>query len=187
MNDIGSRRTRGAAILAAAIVLVWGMPATAAVEHGASIQGGPLEPFRTLAGEWQGTNSTGESVRLVYDVLGGGSAVMERLTMPTTQDHSPHDMVTLYYMDGDRLLLTHYCVAGNQPRMRLVSHDGGKARFDFLDATGLAGPEAGHMHRAVLSFEGPDRLTSSWTWFEGGKESFTEVIRVTRTAAQAAR
>ena len=27
------------------------------------------------------------------------------------------DMISMFNLDGDRVVLTHYCAAGNQPRM----------------------------------------------------------------------
>ena len=43
----------------------------------------------------------------------------------------------MFYLDSDRLLLTHYCDAGNRPRMAArVSPDGKKVEFDFLDLSG---------------------------------------------------
>lgn len=177
-------RWTGPAAFVAALVLAVPAGAFASGDHGIPADGTPLERFRALRGEWSGTNSKGETVRLVYEEVGDGSAVLERLVI---KGKEPHDMVTLYHMDGDQLMLTHYCVAGNQPRMRLTSASAAEARFDFVDATGLASPGAGHMHRAVIAFDGPDRLTNSWTWYEEGKEAFTEVIRVNRYRDRAAR
>ena len=60
------------------------------------------------------------------------------------------DMITMFNLDGDRLLMTHYCACGNQPRMvASASPDGKTITFDFLDATNLATPDAGHMNRLV--------------------------------------
>ena len=49
-------------------------------------------------------------------------------------------VLTVFHLDGDRLILTHYCMAGNQPRMQATSYDAkkGEIRFQFLDATNLA-------------------------------------------------
>ncbi len=178
-------RGMGSAALLAVVVAA-SVPADtyAGGDHAAPAKAAALDRIRALAGEWEGTNSKGDPVRMVFEVIGDGSSVMERLIM---KGEHPHDMLTLYHMDGDRLMLTHYCAAGNQPRMHLASQSDREARFEFLDATGLASPDAGHMRRAVVTFEGPDRISSAWTWFEGGKEQFTEVIRVKRAADRAAR
>src|SRR5690349_4484997 len=94
--------------------------------------------LKSLAGEWEGNTDKGK-VRLSYEVISGGNAVAERETgaqMP--------EMLTVYHLDGNRLLLTHYCAAGNQPRMEATAFDPqtGELRFKFLDATNLASPGA---------------------------------------------
>ncbi len=176
------RNTRSAwtlaPVLALALVatpLLAGEPAGAKASPAAA---GPLDSFRALAGTWEGTNSHGQAVKVTYETVAGGSAVLEHLTMA---EHP--DMVTLFHMDGESLILTHYCAMGNQPRMRATTVKPGEVRFDFVRATNLPDPAAGHMRAAVFTFKGPDRLSSAWTFREGGKDVFTETIEVQRVAA----
>ena len=73
--------------------------------------------LKSLAGEWEGNTEKGK-VRLSYEVISGGNAVAEHESggeMPA--------MLTVYHLDGNRLLLTHYCAAGNQPRMEATAFD----------------------------------------------------------------
>src|SRR5262245_19588365 len=74
-----------------------------------------FEKFKQLAGEWQGTGdgAHGKDMRVKYQVTSGGSAVVETV-FPGTD----HEMVTVIHPDGDDLLLTHYCLLGNQPQMK---------------------------------------------------------------------
>lgn len=69
-------------------------------------------------------------------------------------------------------MMTHFCSAGNQPRMRAAVAAGEikKLDFDFLDATNLAKPTAGHIHRLSLAFQDQNHLAQTWTWREEGKE-----------------
>jgi hypothetical protein len=87
-------------------------------------------------------------------------------------------MVTMFHMDGDRLMLTHYCVAKNQPRMtaRSISDDGNEITFEFLDGTNLPSRDKGHMDKAVYKFVGDGRFTTRWTWYQDGKESWMEEV-----------
>ena len=48
---------------------------------------------------------------MVYGVTAAGTAVMEAL-FPETD----HEMLTVYHLEGNDLVLTHYCAMGNQPR-----------------------------------------------------------------------
>ena len=132
--------------------------------------------LKTLAGEWQADTKQGKA-HLSYELVAGGSALLERETM----DGMP-PMVTVYYLDGDRLLLTHYCMAGNQPRLEEQRFDPatGEIDFAFLDATNLATPGAGHMHNAKIHLIDQNHLTSEWQFYQDGKPKMTENAQYTR-------
>jgi hypothetical protein len=127
-----------------------------------------------LAGEWK--TSDGKAV-LTYEVVAGGTAVLER---ETGEGRPP--MLTLYHRDGDRLLLTHYCMAGNQPRMAARSFDtaAGELVFDFIDATNLSHPDAGHMRTVKIRFLDADHIESEWQFYENRKPTMTERARYAR-------
>jgi len=83
-------------------------------------------------------------------------------------------MVTMYHLDGDRLMLEHYCVAGNQPRMVAASEGatGGSIetiRFEFAGASNLASTNDGHMHQMEMTIDGKNHLMTHWTYFQDGK------------------
>src|SRR5262245_49934395 len=85
-------------------------------KHGATKDGG-FDRIKALAGEWTVTKGGGEDEHhggnVSYKVTAGGSAVQETLFGGTE-----HEMVTMYYADGDNLELTHYCMLQNRPHMR---------------------------------------------------------------------
>jgi hypothetical protein len=71
-----------------------------------------FDQLKSLASAWKGKNSQGEPVRVSYRMTAGGSALMSEIN-----GHG-EDMISMIHFDGpNRLLLTHYCTAGNQPRM----------------------------------------------------------------------
>ena len=82
------------------------------------------------------------------------------------------DMISMFHLDGpNKLLLTHYCAAGNQPRMEAsVSPDGKTIAFKYMDATNLATPDAGRMNSMVLTILDENHHTEEWTFLDHGKE-----------------
>jgi hypothetical protein len=128
-----------------------------------------FEVMKGLAGEWHGTiheQGRGPEVTVVYRVTSAGTAVMETL-FPGTD----HEMVTMYTVDGDKLLLTHYCAMGNQPRM-LLSKKSTQSDlvFDFAGGSNLNPKKDAHMHSARIVVEGPDSIRGEWSGFKTGKQ-----------------
>jgi hypothetical protein len=61
--------------------------------------------LKTLTGEWQSVGPNGERSKLVYQVISGGSAIMERFSSDALPPNSG-DMVTVYYIDRGNLVTT---------------------------------------------------------------------------------
>jgi hypothetical protein len=136
--------------------------------------------LRSLAGDWESKAPDGKKSHSHYEVISGDSAVVEHFESDALGPANA--MVTVYYLDGEHLRLTHYCMAHNQPRMQAESFDPstGELRFAFLDATGISGPEVGHMHNVTFRFVDADHFTTDWQFFEGGKPKMTESMQYTR-------
>ncbi len=137
------------------------------------------EKMKSLVGEWEGTMAHGDMnmpVKVSYSLVSGGTSLMERMDAD-----SHHEMVTMYYPDGSRIMMTHYCSEGNQPRMRAQAAAGEpkSLAFEFVDATGLASPQAEHMRKLVVRFDDADHFTQEWTHRVAGKEE-TGVFKYTR-------
>lgn len=172
--------TRHATVLALLLALA-ALPAPPAAAGDGSDAAGAFAALKGLEGTWQSTSASGEQGSLEYEVVAGGSAVVETFVSP--QHGEENAMVTVYHLDGDDLVLTHYCMAGNQPTMRAAAIDGDEVRFELDHVSNLASPGAGHMARAVFRFQGPDRYTSAWTFRQGGEDAYTEVFEVERLSA----
>jgi hypothetical protein len=132
--------------------------------------------LKSLVGTWEGKNSQGEPVQVSYRMTAGGSALMSEIN-----GHG-ENMISMIHFDGtNRLLLTHYCAAGNQPRMQAsASPDGKTITFHFVDATNLDSPQAGHMDHVAISMLDPNHHTEEWTFTDHGKE-MKEVFDLKRT------
>src|SRR5207302_9145348 len=91
-----------------------------------------------------------------------GNALVHEMTSAG----SPDDPITMFYLDEDRLLLTHYCDAGNRPRMEgKLSADGKMMEFAFLDVAGSNQHQ--HMHHAKFTFIDANHHTEDWTFMSG--------------------
>src|SRR3954452_7586493 len=75
-----------------------------------------LERLKKLAGTWVAADPRGkptDQVVSVIKVTAGGSAVHETLF-----PGQPHEMMSVYHCDGPDLVMTHFCMLGNQPHMK---------------------------------------------------------------------
>lgn len=132
-----------------------------------------FEVLKGLAGEWRGKDTLGHQAEITFRATSGGSALLSELVEPSHAEPSQEeDMISMIHVDRGRLLLTHYCGAGNQPRMKgIASPDGKTITFDFIGATNLPSPKAGHMRRVVIKVLSPNHHTEEWTFVEKGRES----------------
>jgi hypothetical protein len=123
-----------------------------------------FEELKALDGTWEGKSLNGQPLEVAYRVTSNGSAIMSEIK-------GKEDMISMFNLDGDRVLLTHYCAVGNQPRMvASASPDGKTFTFDFVDATNLPTPDAAHMIRMVLAMPDANHHTEEWTFSDHGKE-----------------
>jgi len=124
--------------------------------------------IKNMPGLWEGKDPTGKAIQVSFKVTSGGSAVMSEIL-----GQGPEDMITMFHLDGpNRLFMTHYCGVGNQPRMQAsLSPDGKTITFNFVDATNLASPDAGHMQRMVLTMLDDNHHTEEWIFADHGKET----------------
>ncbi len=137
-----------------------------------------FEQLKSMAGTWTGTpkgegteaendaEKLGEVVHKI-EVSAAGTVVMETMGPGT-----PHEMINMYHLDGDDLVLTHYCAGGNQPSMRLdrAHSTADNLIFDFAGGTNLDPAVDSHIHAAQIKMVGDDRIESSWTAYTKGEQ-----------------
>lgn len=138
-----------------------------------------FDQLKSLVGRWQEATPTDAKASLDIELTANGTAVLERFHM--IDSGRSVEMTTVYYLDGDHLKMTHYCMAGNQPTMRATyAPDSRTLTFDFESASNLKSPNDGHMHHAVYTFVDNDHFRTRWTFQKDQKDAFTEDVTYVR-------
>ena len=136
-----------------------------------------MERMKSLEGIWEGKDPEGNPVTISYKVVSAGSSVEE------TIDHSKMGkdaMITMYHLDGDRLMMTHYCSMGNQPTMRLTNSSPTSMSFSFVSATNMPSKDDAHMHKLVITWTDKDHISHEWTMRAKGKDESPTVFKLAR-------
>ena len=124
-----------------------------------------FDELKTLAGSWEGTFD-GKPMQVSLRVTSMGNALMHEMRIAGRAD----DPITMLYVDGDRLLLTHYCDAGNRPRMAAsMSPDGKTVDFHFVDVANFNDKQGGYMQHAMFTTLDANHHTEEWTFLAQGK------------------
>jgi hypothetical protein len=167
----------GTKVLAAVAVLVMALAAgpVRAGSNGAAA----FEQLKSLVGHWEAAKPGTEKATVDIELTSGGTALLEKFHME--EGGKPVEMITLYYVDGDQLKLTHYCMTGNQPTMvATYTPETRTFKFDFAGITNLKSPDAGHMHHAVYTLMDNDHFKTTWTFRKDQKDAFTEDVTYVR-------
>jgi len=136
-----------------------------------------FESLKKLVGTWTAPGPDGKSMETQFRLSAGGSVLVETLF-----PGKPEEMVTVYHMDGPDLILTHYCMLGNQPRLKAVSaKETKKLMFKSVGGTNMK-PDDMHMGQAILTFVDDDHFEADWCSCSGGKpdENHHVSIKFTR-------
>ena len=134
-----------------------------------------FDRLAALQGEWQGI-ADGVNTTLIYTLTANGSTLMEQC-----RPEKGHEMITMFTVDGDHLIATHYCAARNQPQM--VSGVPGDLQrgvtFSLLRVTGMKTPGDWHNTGVTVTLDDKDHITQRWTYLYKGKTG-TTVFHYTR-------
>ena len=123
-----------------------------------------FEQLKPLVGEWKGPTPSGRTYGVSDKLVANNTGLEETWTRAPGRQ-----ILTLYHFDGPNLLATHYCSAGNQPRLQLKTPVApGTFVFDFVSATNLPDPQVSHQHQFDIQLQGPDAFSRSETCVEKG-------------------
>lgn len=124
-----------------------------------------FDKMKSLVGSWEATSPKGIQ-NAQFQLIADGSVLMNRLS-----GGMPHDMHTMFHMNGSEFMLTHYCAMHNQPRMVLIpGGDINKLVFKFKDGTNIE-PGGGHMSQVAFFINGPNHHVEEWTFLANGQET----------------
>jgi hypothetical protein len=129
-----------------------------------------FEKIKKLAGTWLTTDPEGkptDKVASIYKVTSGGSAVHESIFPGQAEE-----MMSVYTVDGQDLVMTHYCVLGNQPHLKADPNSPtDQIVFQFAGGANLDPAKDKHMHQVTLTFVDADHLEINGTGWENGAPS----------------
>src|SRR5438093_5095043 len=134
-----------------------------------------FDRLAALQGEWQGI-ADGVNTTLIYTLTANGSTLMEQC-----RPEKGHEMITMFTIDGDHLIATHYCSAKNQPQMETpaISDVRKSLEFSLVRVTGLKSPDDFHNTGLTVIQEDNDHLTQEWSYQHKGKTG-KNIFRFTR-------
>jgi hypothetical protein len=145
--------------------------------------GDALALVKRLSGTWRGTTERSAPIEIDYQIAAKGSTVIE-----TQSPGEPDEMLTVYSIDGDNLVLTHYCPmgpVGNQPHLVLdrATSSPNDLHFTFVSLTNLDAHKDVHLHSGTLKLIDDQHLERTWDVYKDGHKVATQIFRLTRDAA----
>ena len=147
----------------AALVFLCLVPSVLNAEEGASKR--TFEQLKTLVGDWTIADSN-RKTQVNFRLIANDSAIVETWTMSPTRQS-----MTVYVLDGERLIMTHYCPQGNAPRLvHSKTDDDGVHHFQFLDGANLRKKDGEHQHAGWIRIDSATRFQRSDTYIENGTE-----------------
>jgi hypothetical protein len=128
-----------------------------------------FKQLTSLVGEWEAVQDR-VPVTETYTLTANGSALM----VETKPGNDPA-MITMFTVDGDHLIATHYCAARNQPQMETgIPEDLQKGvTFSLVRVTGMKTPDDFHNTGLTITLEDKDHMTQRWTYLYKGKSGTT--------------
>ena len=125
---------------------------------------GLFSQVTALAGTWERTDPQGAKSTAKFEVTSAGSVVRE-VMFPGTE----HEMSNMYSLDGNDLVMTHYCAGGNQPSMRAKGMSGNSLPFQFESVRDLTQPDQTFMGEMTLIFNADGSVQQRWKGLKAGQ------------------
>lgn len=136
-----------------------------------------FEKLKTLVGRWDGTSAHDgktEDVSVTYHLTSGNTAIVETLSPGTA-----HEMVSVYHDENGKLVMTHYCMLGNQPKLDVKRNAGSEIELGFA-ADNSIDPKSDHMNGVRFTFIDADNIVQHWSGIHSGKPTPPVIFKLAR-------
>jgi hypothetical protein len=147
-------------------------------EHPTAKVSANFENLKVLVGTWEGKSTMDgkeQKTKVTYELTSGGTALVEKLMAGT-----PSEMTTVYANRGNDINVTHYCMLGNQPQMKLKKAGNGVFDFEMQGTQGISSKDEMHMHAIKLTVQG-NKLKQEWTNYDHNKKGEVSIFEFTKT------
>jgi hypothetical protein len=137
-----------------------------------------FDKLKGLVGTWKGTaDMMGKQTEVTntFELTSNGSALLEKVCAG-----SPHEMVSVYCSEGGKLIMTHYCSLGNQPKMSLMKASDNSLVFSMKGTAGIGSAKDMHMHAMTITWKDADHITEDWSMYNDGKSQGAKPFVLTR-------
>jgi hypothetical protein len=137
-----------------------------------------LERLKSLVGTWEGVEKGSQRPSTAtYTLTGGGKVLLEVMG----------GMATAYHLDNGTLVMTHFCGAGNQPRMRAktIGKDGRHIAFEMYDITNHSNKDSYYSSALDVRFLDDGTVELAYRGMTAGRES-TQTFHLKKRVSAAA-
>lgn len=135
-----------------------------------------FEQLKSLKGTWQKQDSANSTFAISFELIANDSVLVETWL----RKGKPHSL-TLYHLDKTKVMATHYCPQGNQPRLVLTADSTiTDLSFRYLDATNLESIENSHQHSLGFQFLGDAKVLRKESYLSNKGENADEMVLIRR-------
>jgi hypothetical protein len=131
--------------------------------------------MKSLVGTWVKEGVTNSNFEIQFELVAKDSTLVE-----TWISKGKKRSLTLYHLNGENLMATHYCPQGNQPRLHLSNNSTiNNMFFTYLDSTNLESLEDSHQHSLGFDFtDFPFKIRRQESYLSKSGEAPSELILV---------
>ena len=134
-----------------------------------------FDKMKSLVGVWQKEGIEKPNLIVSFELIANSSVLVETW-LHKGKKHS----LTIYHLNKESLMATHYCPQGNQPRLKLSERSTlSNLNFNFLDITNLVDLADSHQHSLAFEFlTNKNKIRRKESYLSKSGEELSELILV---------